>query len=39
MGLGVPVCSDSPGQDLALMTVLRGEEIPEELLTAHWGMM
>lgn len=32
-------CSDSPGQDLALMTVLCGEEIPEELLTAHWGMM
>lgn len=32
-------CSDSPRQDLALMTVLCGEEIPEELLTAHWGMM
>lgn len=32
-------CSDSPRQDLALMTVLRGEEIPEMLLTAHWGMM
>lgn len=38
MGLGVP-SSDSPRQDLALMTVLCGEEIPEELLMAHRGMM